>query len=69
MSGRFREFVRKSGLAPFVFDDGDAFHQVGDRDHVPVYGEVDGCRRRAVRRHLSERVGRECVDDNLMKLD
>ena len=42
MAGDFDEGVREAGEAAVEFDDGDAFHEVGDGDFGAGDGDVDG---------------------------
>lgn len=66
MASDFSEGVWEAVGAFLVGDDGDALHEVGDRDQVVRYGNVDGGGRGAVTGDFIERAVFKGVDDDLV---
>ena len=68
VAGDFSEGVWEAVGALFVGDDGDALHEVGDRDQVVRYGDIDGSGRGAVAGDFVERSVFKGVDHDLVSL-
>lgn len=68
VAGDFGEGVLAAVGSFLVGDDGDALHEVGNRDQVVGYGDVDWGGRGAVAGYFVERAVFEGVDNDLVNL-